>query len=201
MTRQMHPPAIRIMHWLNALAMLVMVTSGWKIYEDEPLFGTVRFPDAITLGGEAQGALQWHYAGMWLMVANGLAYVVYGLATGRFRRLLLPIRPGELLATVRDALRLRLGHDDLTRYNPVQKAMYVGVLAIGFVQVISGLAIWKPVQFAELTWLFGDFQGARIAHFLGMTAIVLFVFVHATLALIVPQTLRAMLTGNPGGTR
>ncbi len=201
MTRQMHPPAIRIMHWLNALAMLVMVTSGWKIYEDEPLFGTVRFPDAITLGGEAQGALQWHYAGMWLMVANGLAYVAYGLATGRFRRLLLPIRPGELLATLRDALRLRLGHDDLTRYNPVQKAMYVGVLAIGFVQVISGLAIWKPVQFAELTLLFGDFQGARIAHFLGMTAIVLFVFVHATLALIVPQTLRAMLTGNPGGSR
>lgn len=201
MTRQMHPPAIRIMHWLNALAMLVMVTSGWKIYEDEPLFGTVRFPDAITLGGEAQGALQWHYAGMWLMVANGLAYVAYGLATGRFRRLLLPIRPGELLATLRDALRLRLGHDDLTRYNPVQKAMYVGVLAIGFVQVISGLAIWKPVQFAELTLLFGDFQGARIAHFVGMTAIVLFVFVHATLALIVPQTLRAMLTGNPGGSR
>lgn len=201
MTRQMHPPAIRIMHWLNALAMLVMVTSGWKIYEDEPLFGTVRFPDAITLGGEAQGALQWHYAGMWLMVANGLAYVAYGLATGRFRRLLLPIRPGELLATLRDALRLRLGHDDLTRYNPVQKAMYVGVLAIGFVQVISGLAIWKPVQFAELTLLFGDFQGARIAHFLGMTAIVLFLFVHATLALIVPRTLRAMLTGNPGGSR
>lgn len=201
MTRQMHPPAIRIMHWLNALAMLVMVTSGWKIYEDEPLFGTVRFPDAITLGGEAQGALQWHYAGMWLMVANGLAYVAYGLATGRFRRLLLPIRPGELLATLRDALRLRLGHDDLTRYNPVQKAMYVGVLAIGFVQVISGLAIWKPVQFAELTLLFGDFQGARIAHFAGMTAIVLFVFVHATLALIVPRTLRAMLTGNPGGSR
>ncbi|MBN9524735.1 MAG: cytochrome b/b6 domain-containing protein [Alphaproteobacteria bacterium] len=201
MTRQMHPPAIRIMHWLNALAMLVMVTSGWKIYEDEPLFGTVRFPDAITLGGEAQGALQWHYAGMWLMVANGLAYVAYGLATGRFRRLLLPIRPGELLATLRDALRLRLGHDDLTRYNPVQKAMYVGVLAIGFVQVISGLAIWKPVQFAELTLLFGDFQGARIAHFVGMMAIVLFVFVHATLALIVPQTLRAMLTGNPGGSR
>jgi thiosulfate reductase cytochrome b subunit len=197
----MHPPAIRIMHWLNALAMLVMVTSGWKIYEDEPLFGTVRFPDAITLGGEAQGALQWHYAGMWLMVANGLAYVAYGLATGRFRRLLLPIRPGELLATLRDALRLRLGHDDLTRYNPVQKAMYVGVLAIGFVQVISGLAIWKPVQFAELTLLFGDFQGARIAHFVGMMAIVLFVFVHATLALIVPQTLRAMLTGNPGGSR
>lgn len=201
MTRQMHPPAVRIMHWLNALAMLVMVASGWKIYEDEPLFGTVRFPDAITLGGEAQGALQWHYAGMWLMVANGLAYVAYGLATGRFRRMLLPIRPGDLLATLRDALRLRLGHDDLTRYNPVQKAMYVGVLAIGFVQVISGLAIWKPVQFAELTWLFGNFQGARIAHFLGMTAIVLFVFVHATLALIVPQTLRAMLTGNPGGSR
>ncbi len=201
MTRQMHPPAIRIMHWLNAVAMLVMVTSGWKIYEDEPLFGTVRFPDAITLGGEAQGALQWHYAGMWLLVANGLAYVGYGLASGRFRRLWLPIRPGELVPTLRDALRLRLAHDDLTRYNAVQKLMYVGVLAVGILQVVSGLAVWKPVQLAELTALFGDFQGARVAHFLGMTAIVLFVFVHATLALVVPRTLIAMLTGNPGASR
>lgn len=201
MTRQMHPPAVRTMHWLNAVAMLVMVTSGWKIYEDEALFGTVHFPDAITLGGEAQGALQWHYAGMWLLVANGLAYVAYGLATGRFRRLWLPIRPAEVLATLRDTLHLHLAHDDLTRYNAVQKVMYVGVLAIGALQVISGLAIWKPVQFAELTALFGDFQGARLAHFFGMTAIVLFVFVHATLALLVPRTLRAMLTGNPGASR
>jgi thiosulfate reductase cytochrome b subunit len=201
MTRQMHPPAIRIMHWLNALAMVVMVMSGWKIYEDEALFGTIHFPDAITLGGEAQGALQWHYAGMWLMVANGLAYVAYGLVTGRFRRMLLPIRAGEVVATLRDTLRLRLAHDDLTRYNAVQKLMYVAVLAIGALQVISGLAIWKPVQFAELTALFGDFQGARLAHFLGMAAIVGFVFVHATLALVVPRTLVAMLTGNPGGAR
>jgi len=198
MTRQMHPVAIRIMHWLNALAMLVMVTSGWKIYEDEPLFGTVRFPDAITLGGEAQGALQWHYAGMWLLVGNGLAYVAYGLATGRFRRLWLPIRARDVAATLRDALRLRLAHDDPGHYNAVQKVMYVGVLAIGLVQVVSGLAIWKPVQFAALTALFGDFQGARLAHFAGMAAIVAFVFVHATLALIVPRTLIAMLTG---GTR
>jgi thiosulfate reductase cytochrome b subunit len=130
-------------------------------------------------------------------VLNGLFYLGYGLVSGRFRRMLLPIRPRDVLANLRDALRLRLGHDDLTRYNAVQKVLYTGIILVIIVQVLSGLAIWKPVQFGYLTDLFYDFQGARLAHFIGMAAIVGFLVVHVLLALIVPRTLLAMLTGGP----
>ena len=161
------------------------------------LFGWLHFPDWITIGGEAQGALQWHFFGMWILAINGIAYLIYGLVTGRFRRMLLPIRLRELIATVRDALRLHLAHDDLTRYNAVQRSLYVGIILVGILQVISGLVVWKPMQFSELTTLFYDFQGARLVHFLGMAAIVLFLLVHVALALLVPRTLVAMVTGGP----
>ena len=107
------------------------------------------------------------------------------------------IRLRELIATVRDALRLHLAHDDLTRYNAVQRTLYVGIILVGILQVISGLVVWKPMQFSELTTLFYDFQGARLVHFLGMAAIVLFLLVHVALALLVPKTLVAMVTGGP----
>jgi thiosulfate reductase cytochrome b subunit len=177
--------------------MIIMIGSGWKIYNDEVLFGWLHFPDWITIGGEAQGALQWHFLGMWILAINGIAYLIYGLVSGRFRRMLLPIRLRELIATVRDALRLHLAHDDLTRYNAVQRTLYVGIILVGILQVISGLVVWKPMQFSELTTLFYDFQGARLVHFLGMAAIVLFLLVHVALALLVPKTLVAMVTGGP----
>ena len=128
---------------------------------------------------------------------NGFAYLAYGLKTGRFRRMLLPIRSHEVLLELRKALRLDLEHEDLTRYNAVQRLLYIGIIAVIIVQVLSGLIIWKPVQFSELAFLFYDFQGARLAHFIGMVAIVGFVLVHVALALIVPQTLVAMLKGGP----
>ncbi len=135
---------------------------------------------------------------MWILAINGLAYFTYGIVTGRFRRMLLPIRWSELIATIKDALRLHLAHDDPTKYNTVQKLLYVGVLTVGVIIVISGLAIWKPVQFSPLLALFGgSFQNARLVHFLCMTAIVLFMVVHITLALLVPHTLVAMITGGP----
>jgi thiosulfate reductase cytochrome b subunit len=196
-TRRLHPLPLRIMHWTNAVAMVIMIGSGWKIYQDEVIFGSLHFPNAITIGGEAQGALQWHFFAMWILVLNGLFYLGYGLVSGRFRRMLLPIRPREVIANIRDALRLRLGHDDLTRYNAVQKVLYTGIILVIVIQVLSGLAIWKPVQFGWLTDLFYDFQGARLAHFIGMAAIVGFLVVHVLLALIVPRTLLAMLTGGP----
>ncbi len=195
--RRLHPLPIRIMHWTNAVAMFIMIDSGWKIYDDEVIFGWLHFPDAITFGPWAQHGLQWHFFGMWILFLNGLAYVTYGFLTGRFRRMLLPIRPAELLANVRDALRLRLAHDDPTRYNAVQRILYIGVLLTGVLVVLSGLAIWKPVQFSELLALFGSFQTARLVHFLCMAAIVGFVVVHVTLALLVPHTLVAMVTGGP----
>lgn len=195
--KRMHPLPIRVMHWINAAAMLVMIMSGWKIYNDEVLFGFLHFPEAITLGPWAQHGLQWHFFGMWILVLNGVAYLAYGIATGRFRRLLLPIRPREVIREAIAALAFRLPHADLTKYNAVQKTLYVGVIGVIILQVVSGLAIWKPIQFSFLVALFGDFQGARLAHFLGMAAIVLFIAVHVALALLVPRTLLAMFTGGP----
>jgi len=195
--RRLHPLPIRIMHWTNAVVMFIMIGSGWKIYNDDVIFGRLHFPDAITFGPYAQHGLQLHFFGMWLLVLNGLAYVIYGFATGRFRRMLLPIRLRDLVANMRDALRLHLAHDDPTQYNTIQRILYIGVLMAGVLIVLSGLAIWKPVQFSELLSLFYDFQTARLVHFLCMAAIVLFVAVHVTLALLVPHTLVAMVTGGP----
>ena len=194
---RLHPVPIRIMHWTNAVAMFIMITSGWKIYNDDVLFGWLHFADAITPGPWAQHGLQWHFFGMWILVLNGLAYVTYGFATGRFRRMLLPIRLRDLIANIRDALRFHLAHDDPTQYNMVQRLLYIGVLLAGVLIVLSGLAIWKPVQFSELLALFGSFQTARLIHFLCMSAIVGFVVVHVALALLVPHTLVAMVTGGP----
>jgi thiosulfate reductase cytochrome b subunit len=185
------------MHWINAVSMIVMIMSGWKIYNDEVIFGWLHFPDWMTMGGGPEGALQWHFLAMWILAANGIAYIAYGLGTGRFRRMLLPIRVGEIIAEMRAALALRLGHVDLTRYNAVQRLLYVGIIVVIVLQVLSGLAIWKPVQLSELAYLFYSFQGARLAHFLGMVAIVGFLLVHVALALIVPRTLLSMLTGGP----
>jgi thiosulfate reductase cytochrome b subunit len=177
--------------------MIIMIMSGWKIYNDEVLFGFLHFPEEIVLGVWAQHALQWHFAFMWVLTLNGLGYLSYGILSGRFRRMLWPVRLREVFAELAQALTLRLQHADLTRYNAVQKLLYAGVILVIIVQVISGLAIWKPVQFSSLVSIFYDFQGARLAHFLGMTAICLFMVVHITLALVVPRTILAMLTGGP----
>src|SRR3954465_3483861 len=108
-----HPIWVRITHWINALAMLVMIGSGWEIYNASPLFG-FSFPGSITLGGWLAGALLWHFAAMWLLAVSGIFYVALGLATGRFRTKLLPIRPGEVIADAKAALTLKLAHDDLS---------------------------------------------------------------------------------------
>lgn len=194
---KMHPSVLRAMHWTNAIAMIVMIMSGWKIYNDEVLFGFLHFPDAITLGIWAQHALQWHFLGMWVLVLNGLIYLGYGIASGRFRRLLLPISPRSVIRDAIAAMTFKLDHSDITHYNAVQKAMYIGVIFVIIIQVVSGLALWQPVQFDYLVWLFYDFQGARLAHFIGMALIVGFMIVHVALALLVPKTILAMFTGGP----
>jgi thiosulfate reductase cytochrome b subunit len=195
--RRLHPLPLRIMHWINAIAVLIMIFSGWKIYDDEVIFGWLHFPDYLTLGKWAQHGLQWHFFGMWIFVVNGVCYLVYGTTTGRFWQKLFPISPREVLNTVGDALRFRLAHDDLTHYNAVQKTLYLGVMLIGILIVISGLCLWKPVQFSELASLFYNFQTTRLVHFLCMAAIVGFIVVHVMLALLVPQSLIAMVTGGP----
>jgi thiosulfate reductase cytochrome b subunit len=189
-----HPGWVRVCHWINALAILVMIGSGWQIYDASPLF-RFEFPKAIALGNWLGGALLWHFAAMWVLVVNGLVYVTLGLATGRFRRKLLPIYPSQVLADAKAALTFKLKHDDLSHYNAVQKVLYTGVILCGVLIVLSGLAIWKPVQFQELTALFGGYDAARYVHFFAMSAIVGFLVIHVALALLVPKSLRAMIVG------
>jgi thiosulfate reductase cytochrome b subunit len=189
-----HPAWVRVTHWINALAMLVMIGSGWEIYNASPLFGFT-FPGSITLGGWLAGALLWHFAAMWVLAVNGIVYITLGFITGRFRKKLLPIRPGDVIAEAKAALTFKLSHDDISVYNAVQRLLYVGVILAGVVIVLSGLSIWKPVQLQELTAVFGGYDAARFVHFFAMAAIVGFLVIHVLLALIVPKSLKAMVTG------
>jgi thiosulfate reductase cytochrome b subunit len=189
-----HPGWVRVCHWINALAILAMIGSGWQIYNASPLFDFT-FPRSIALGNWLAGALLWHFAAMWVLVINGIVYVTLGIVTGRFRRKLLPIYPRDVAGDLKAALTFKLSHDDLSHYNAVQKVLYAAIILTGVVVVLSGLSIWKPVQFQELTAFFGGYDTARYVHFAAMAAIVAFLFVHVALALIVPKSLRAMVTG------
>jgi len=193
-TTAIHPLAVRVMHWINATATVVMILSGWQIHNAYPIL-PFAFPAWMTLGGWLGGALLWHFAAMWLLAGNGLLYIGYGLASGRFRRKFLPLSLAGLAGDFRAALRGQLAHADLSRYNAVQKFSYVGVLALLVLVVLSGVAIWKPVQFGNLTALMGGFHGARVVHFIAMTGIVAFVLVHVGMSLLVPRSLLAMVRG------
>jgi thiosulfate reductase cytochrome b subunit len=175
-----------------------MVTSGWRIYNADPLFG-FKFFDALTLGGWLAGALQWHFAAMWLLALNGMVYVGYGIASGHFRRKLLPISPGAVLRDVLAALRGRLSHDDLSVYNAAQRAAYLALIALLAVLVLSGLVLWKPVQFYWYGQFIGDYEGARLLHFFAMTGVLLLVAVHVVMVTLVPRTFPAMFTGRVRG--
>jgi thiosulfate reductase cytochrome b subunit len=189
-----HPVWVRVTHWINAVAMLLMIGSGWQIYDAAPLFGFT-FPRQLALGNWLGGALLWHFAAMWLLMTNGLVYLVLGILSGRFRRKLLPIYPREVVSDLFAALRGKLAHDDLSVYNAVQKLLYLGIIVAGITIVLSGLSIWKPVQFHALTSFFGGYNTARYVHFAAMTAIVAFLVVHVSLAVLVPKSLRAMIIG------
>jgi thiosulfate reductase cytochrome b subunit len=193
-TKAVHPVWVRVWHWTNAFAMVIMIMSGWQIYNASPLFDFA-FPRSITLGGWLAGALLWHFAAMWLLAVNLLIYIILGFATGRFRRKLVPISPSGVIADTKAALTGKLAHDDLSKYNSVQKLLYAGIILVAVLIVLSGLAMWKPVQFQYLTALFGGYDAARYVHFFAMAAIVLFLIVHVIMALLVPKSLRAMLTG------
>ncbi len=195
--RRLHPLPVRIMHWINAVAMLIMITSGWGIYDDDVIIRGFHFAKFLRLGDWAAWSLNWHFAGMWLLAINGLIYLGYGVVTGRLRERLLPIRVSELLHTVRETLHFRLEHADITTYNAVQKLLYIIVILAGISQVVTGLAIWKPVQFSGLVSLLGGFQSARVLHFIGMAVIFGFLVLHVVLALLVPRTIWAMLAGGP----
>ena len=195
--RRLHPWPVRIMHWINATAMLVMIGSGWGIYNDDVIIRGLHFSPWLRLGDSAAWSLNWHFAGMWFLAINGVAYLAYGLLTGRLYERLLPIRLPDLIHTVVDTLHLKIAHEDLTVYNAVQKLLYIVAILAGVSQVVTGLAIWKPTQLSGLVWLLGGFQTARVIHFAGMAILVGFLLVHVALAMLVPRTLLAMLTGGP----
>jgi len=191
---KVHPLIVRIAHWLNALAVLIMITSGWKIYNADPQFD-FKFPDEVALGGWLAGALQWHFAAMWLFVLNGIVYVTYGILFGHFRRKLLPISPLAVLRDVAAALRGKLGHDDLTVYNAAQRAAYLALILLLIVLVLTGLVLWKPVQFYWFGQFLGDYEGARLLHFFAMAGVAFIVVVHIIMVALVPRTFPSMFTG------
>ena len=176
------------------MAILVMVMSGWKIYNAAPLFDFM-FPNDLTLGGWLAGALQWHFAAMWLLALNGLIYLAYGIFSGHLRHRMLPISPRALAGDLLNALRGRLAHDDLSVYNASQKTAYLGAIALAIGLILSGLAIWKPVQLYWLAAPMGDYEGARLLHFFCMAGLVLFVLVHVAMVILVPKTFMTMITG------
>jgi thiosulfate reductase cytochrome b subunit len=190
-----HPRWVRVTHWINVVAMFMMIGSGWQIYDASPLFRFIHFPSQFALGEWLAGALLWHFAAMWLLAINGIVYVTLGIVTGRFRRKLLPIRPRDVIHDLGAALRGKLSHDDLSVYNAVQRLLYLGVILAGILIVLSGVSIWKPVQFKYLTAFFGGYDTARYVHFFAMSSIVAFLTVHIVLVLIVPKSLRAMIFG------
>jgi len=191
---EVHPLLVRLWHWINAFAMIIMIMSGWRIYDASPVFHGIYFPSMFTLGGWLGGALQWHFAAMWLLMLNGLAYVAWGFWSGHFQHTFLPVTPRDVVRDLSKALRFDLSHE-LGVYNAVQKASYIGVLCAILLTILAGLAIWKPVQFHELAWLMGGYNGARVVHFFGMAAIVAFLVMHLVLVAIVPSTLLPMITG------
>ncbi|AOI65226.1 cytochrome B [Burkholderia territorii] len=193
--RTIHPLWVRVSHWLNALAAILMALSGWRIYDASPIYPPFTFAHGITLGGWLGGALQWHFAAMWLLVGNGLFYLAMSIATGRLARKMLPVTPASIGRDVRAALGGRLSHDDLSVYNAVQRAAYLTAIVDLIVLVLSGLTIWKSVQFPLLRELFGGYDNARVVHFWAMSLLVAFFVVHVAMALLVPRSLLAMLRG------
>jgi thiosulfate reductase cytochrome b subunit len=188
------PGWVRVTHWLNALGAILMVMSGWRIYNASPLFN-FRFPASITLGGWLGGALQWHFAAMWLLAVNGVVYLLLNLLTGRVRSRFWPLSARQLVSDFGAALRGHLSHDDLTRYNAVQKAAYVGAVILLVLMVLSGLVLWKSVQFPLLRALLGGYDTARLVHFLAMCGLVVFFLVHVTMVVLVPRTFKTMILG------
>jgi thiosulfate reductase cytochrome b subunit len=191
----LHPIWLRLTHWINALAVLLMAASGWQIYDASPIFRALTFPPALTLGGWLGGALLWHFAIMLLLVANFTVYLALNLASGRLRRKLLPVSLRSLAADLGAALRGKLGHDDLSRYNAVQKSAYLVVIFDIVLVVLSGLAVWKSVQFPLFRALMGGYDNARVVHFIAMSVLVAFFVVHVVMVALVPRSMLLMIRG------
>lgn len=190
----MNPLWLRISHWVNALSCFIMITSGLRIYNASPLFD-FSFPKEITLGGWLGGALLWHFAGMWVFLVNGIFYVSMSFLTGRFKKKYLPLSIKEFFLNIKDVFKLRLSHNDINRYNMLQKVAYLFIVIDSSIIFLSGLVVWKSVQFSTLAELVGGYENARLIHFYAMAAMVLFIVIHLVMVILVPKSLLAMIRG------
>lgn len=189
-----HPLWMRIMHWLNAVAVLVLMMSGWRIYNATAFLG-FSIPPSLTLGGWLGGALLWHFAAMWVLAINGSAYLVLNGVTKRLVTKFFPLSFKAFVADMGAALHGRLAHADPHQYNTVQRLAYLFVMLDSVLLVLSGLVLWKSVQFPMLRTLLGGYEGARLVHFVAMAGLALFVVVHLAMVLLVPRTLLTMVRG------
>ncbi len=189
-----HPWWVRLSHWLNAIAVILMVMSGWRIYDANPFWG-FRIPTSITLGGWLGGGLQWHFAAMWLLGFNALFYLTMNIISGRLLRKFFPLTPMGIIRDFFAALRGKLTHDDPHHYNAVQKLAYLFVMVAITAVIASGLVLWKSVQFPVLRDLLGGYETARRVHFFAMSGLVGFFVIHIIMVVLVPRTFLPMIRG------
>ena len=192
--QMIHPAWLRATHWLNAIAVVILVMSGWRIYNAAPFFD-FKFAAALTMGGWLGGAIQWHFAAMWLLAANGLIYLLANAGTGRLFAKFFPLSPRAIVVDLRAALQGRLTHENPQQYNAVQRLAYLFVMVDLVLLVLSGLVLWKSVQFPLLRELLGDYEIARRVHFFAMAALVAFVAVHLAMVALVPRSFLTMIRG------
>ena len=192
--RIVHPGWLRTMHWLNALAVFILMMSGWRIYNATAFLGFA-IPKYITLGGWLGGAIRWHFAAMWILGVNGFLYLAANMASGRLRQKFFPLTFKVLLADLRAAVKGRLAHADPQHYNMVQRLAYLFVMLDSVLLVVSGLVLWKSVQFPLLRELLFGYEGARRIHFFAMAALAAFVVVHLVMVALVPRSLIYMVRG------
>ncbi|WP_226418278.1 cytochrome b/b6 domain-containing protein [Dechloromonas denitrificans] len=193
-TGLVHPLWVRITHWINACAVVILVMSGWRIYNASPFFGFA-IPGQATLGGWLGGAILWHFAAMWVLVGNGLLYLVCSLISGRLQRKFFPLSLRALWADLLAAGQGKLSHAELSHYNMVQRAAYLFVMLDSVLLVLSGLVLWKSVQYPILRELLGGYEAARRVHFVAMSGLVIFTGIHLGMVAVVPRTLLAMIRG------
>lgn len=205
-----HHWIVRLTHWLNAIALTGLVASGLQIYQAFPHFGQkgnvypvpnpfdmYRFPRWARLGGWLGGGLQWHFALAWIFLLSGAVYVGYLIISGEWRALLFrprDIRPATEMQLY--YLRLRRDHPPQGKHNALQKGAYTFTIALGAISLLTGFAIYKPVQLWWLTALFGGYELARYWHFIAVWLFVAFTLVHVALVFLVdPASIRSMITG------
>ncbi|MEP6571770.1 MAG: cytochrome b/b6 domain-containing protein [Gemmatimonadota bacterium] len=208
-----HHWIVRLTHWVNTIALLGMIASGLQIYGAYAHFGPRGatysvpnpfdasryhgFPASVRLGGWLAGGLNWHFALAWPFTLAGLLYVIYLAVSGEWRSLLFRPRDiGPAIEMQKYYLRLRKEHPPQGKHNPLQKLAYSFIIVLGALSVLTGFAIYKPVQLAWLERLFGGYELARYWHFVAVWLFVGFIVVHVLLVLFVdPASLRAMITG------